>query len=152
MKKVLMGMALVMCMVFGVVCMAQASPMDDAKAMTEKAVAFLKANGKEKAFAEFNNPQGQFVKGELYVYVQSFEGVILAHGGNTKLIGQNHLDVKDPSGKLFVKEQLSLIKSKGSGWVDYVWTNPATKKVQPKKTWIMKVDGADMWVGCGVFQ
>jgi signal transduction histidine kinase len=152
MKKVLVGMALVICVVLGTVLMAQASALDDAKGLAEKAAAYLKANGKDKAIAEINNPKGQFVKGDLYVYLQDYNGVILAHGGNVKLVGQNHLEVKDPSGKFFVKDQIALLKSKGSGWIEYVWTNPATKKVQPKKSWIQKIDGADMWVGCGVFQ
>jgi cytochrome c len=152
MKKVVMGILLVTCMVFGVTVIAQASPQDDAKALAEKAAAYMKANGKDKAIAEINNPSGQFVKGELYVYAQGFDGIILAHGGNTKLVGQNHLEVKDPTGKFFVKEQLALVKSKGSGWVEYSWTNPATKKVQPKKTWVQRIEGADIWVGCGIFQ
>jgi cytochrome c len=151
MKKVLMGILLVTCVVFGVAVIAQASALDEAKAMTEKAAAFWKSNGKDKALAEINNPKGQFVKGDLYVYAQGFDGIILAHGGNQKLVGQNHLDVKDPSGKFFVKEQLEVIKTKGSGWVEYVWTNPATKKVQPKKTWIQRIEGTEVWVGCGVF-
>ena len=152
MKKVVMGIALVTCMVFGVTLMAQASTLEEAKALAEKAAAFMKANGKDKAIAEFNNPKGQFVKGDLYIFAQDFNGIMLANGGNPKLAGQNHLEVKDPNGKLFVKEMIALVKSKGSGWVEYSWTNPVTKKVQPKKTWIQKVEGMDLYVGCGIFQ
>ncbi len=36
--------------------------------MVEKAAAYVQANGKEKALKEFNNPKGQFVKGELYIF------------------------------------------------------------------------------------
>lgn len=104
------------------------------------------------AVAEFNNPSGQFKKGDLYVFAQDFNGLMLANGGNPKLTGQNHLELKDPTGKLFVKEMIESAKSKGSGWVNYSWTNPATKKVQPKKTWIQSVEGTDIYVGCGVFQ
>jgi cytochrome c len=151
MKKGWMVMMWALCGVLILTFAAQAATLDEAKALAEKASAFWKANGKDKALAEISNPNGQFVKGDLYVYAQDFSGVVLAHGGNQKLVGQNHLDVKDPSGKLFVKEQLDVIKAKGSGWVEYVWTNPATKKVQPKKTWVQKIEGADIWVGCGVF-
>ena len=151
MKKVWMGIAMVTLVVFGVVCMAQAATQEDAKALAEKAAAFVKANGKDKALAEFNNPKGQFVKGDLYIIAQDFNGVLLANGGNPKLVGQNHMEVKDPNGKLFVREMVKAAKAK-SGWVEYSWTNPVTKKVAPKKTWIIGIEGADYYVGCGVFQ
>jgi cytochrome c len=47
---------------------------------------------------------------------------------------------------------VEVAKTKGGGWVDYSWVNPATKKVQPKKTWVQRVEGADMYVGCGIFK
>lgn len=152
MKKLLTGILLATCMIFGATLMAQAATLEDAKALAEKAAAYMKANGKDKAVAEFNNPAGEFVKGDLYVFLQDFNGIMLANGGNPKLAGQNHFEVKDPTGKLFVKEMIDLAKSKGGGWVEYSWTNPSIKKVQPKKTWIQRVEGMDMYVGCGIFQ
>ena len=154
MKKVLCSMTLIAFLVmFGAVCVAQAATQEEAKAMAEKAAAYWKANGKEKAIAEFNNPSGQFVKGDLYVVAHDFKGAVLAHGGNPKLAGVNLLEQKDPnSGMFFVKVQIELAKTNGSGWVDYSWANPATKKVQPKTTWVKKIDGADYLVNCGVFK
>jgi cytochrome c len=151
MKRVTSWLVAAVLVVFGFVCVAQAATPDDAKALAEKAAAFYKANGKEKAIAEFNNPTGQFVKGDLYVVLQGFDGVLLANGGNQKIVGQNHLELKDPNGKFFVKEMVDVAK-KGGGWVTYAWTNPSTKKVQPKKSWIQKADGADIMINCGVFQ
>jgi len=152
MKKLLMGILLVTCMVFGVTLVAQASTIEEAKALAEKGAAYMKANGKDKAIAEFNNPNGEFVKGDLYLFAIDFNGIILAHGGNPKLVGQSFLEMKDPTGKYFIKEQLDLAKSKGSGWIEYNWTNPATKKVQNKKSWIQRIEGTDIYVGCGIFQ
>jgi cytochrome c len=138
--------------VFGMALVAGAATQEDAKAMVEKGVAFWKANGKDKAIAEFNNPKGQFVKGDIYIHVQDFSGVMLANGGNQKLVGQNHMEVKDASGKFFVKEQVETAKTKGSGWVSYMWTNPATKKVQQKTAWVQKVDGENIFIGCGIWK
>jgi cytochrome c len=152
MRKLAVLVAAVMMMVFGSVVVAHAVTADEAKAMTEKAVAFWKANGKEKAIAEFNNQKGQFVKGDLYVFVNEFGGAIVANGGNPKLVGQNHLELKDPSGKLFNKEMVEVAKTKGSGWIDYVWTNPISKKVQPKSAWIQRIEGTDSYLGCGYWK
>jgi signal transduction histidine kinase len=151
MKTALVVIVLAVFVVFGVASLAQAATLAEVKAMAEKAAAYYKANGKDKAVAEFNNPKGQFVKGDVYVVLQGYDGVLLANGGNPKLVGQNHLELKDPTGKYFVKEMVEAAK-KGGGWVTYSWTNPLTKKVQPKKVWVQKVEGAEMYVNCGLFE
>ena len=51
---------------------------EDAVAMVKKAVAIIKADGPEKAYAEISAPGGKFVDGGTYVVVQAFEGVTLA--------------------------------------------------------------------------
>ena len=68
----------------------------------KKAVAYLKKNGNEKGFAEFNKNPGPFVKGELYIFAFTPKGETLAHGGNPKLVGKVMYDLKDSDGKYFV--------------------------------------------------
>lgn len=127
------------------------SSAGDAQALVEKAVAYVKANGKDKAVAAFNNPCGGFVIGDLYIFMFDFSGVTLAHGADQKLVGQNLLDLKDADGKAFVKEFMHKVKS-GGGWVDYHWTNPKTKRVQAKTTYVKGIDGTDYFVGCGIYK
>jgi len=124
---------------------------DEAKALADKAVEFFKANGKDKAFEAFNNPQGEFVKGDLYIFVNDYSGNTLAHGGNSKLVGKNLNELKDADGKAFFQEFASKAKS-GGGWVDYKWSNPETKKIQPKSTYIKAIDGTDFYLGCGIYK
>jgi len=130
--------------------MAFADPKSDAIALVDSAIAFYKANGKDKAFAEINNKQGQFVKGSLYVFIWSPKGVILAHGANEKLIGKDMYPLKDSDGKPFVKEAVEIGNAKGSGWVDYKWPNPVSKKVEAKSTYVKKVD--DLIFACGIYK
>jgi len=152
MKRAVFACALAVMVAF-VAGIVHAASLDDAKALTEKAAEFWKTNGKEKALAEFNNPKGQFVKGDLYVVAHDFKGIVLAHGGNPKLVGTNLYDQKDPNGgKYFVREQIEVAKTKGSGWVEFSWANPVTKKVQPKKSWVIRIGHEDYLVNCGVFQ
>lgn len=126
-----------------------ASGKDDAVALVKKAVAYMKANGKDKTLAEISNPAGQFVKGDLYLFVQDNNGIMLAHGTNPKLVGKNLMNLKDPDGKLFVQEMIKTAKQ-GNGWVDYKWTNPVTKKIESKTSYIQAVD--DIWIGCGIYK
>ncbi len=124
---------------------------DEAKALADKANEFFKANGKDKACEAFNNPGGEFVKGDLYIFVNDYSGNTMAHGGNSKLVGKNLNDLKDADGKAFIQEFASTAKS-GGGWVDYKWTNPETKKIQAKSTYIKAIDGTDYYLGCGIYK
>jgi len=129
-----------------------AATLEEAKALGQKAAAYVKANGKEKGIAELGNPKGQFVKGELYVTSNDFNGVVLTNPTSPGLVGQNHIGLKDPNGKYFVKEMVEIAKTKGGGWLEYTWVNPATKKVQAKKAWVQRVEGMEVLTMCGVFQ
>jgi cytochrome c len=111
-----------------------------AEAMVKKAIEFLKANGKEKAFAAFNDQKGKFVDGDLYVMVYDMTGKCVAHGANAKMIGKDLIDMKDADGKLFVKERVELAKTKGKGMQNYKWTNPTNKQIEAKTAYIQKVD------------
>ena len=43
-------------------------------------------------------------------------------------------------GKPFVKERVELAKSKGTFWQDYKFTNPVTKKIEPKQMYCERLD------------
>lgn len=122
---------------------------DEATAMVKKAVAYVKANGKDKAFAEFSNPKGAFVDRDLYVMVYDMEGNNKAHGSNPKLIGKNLLEIKDADGVFIVKGLIDTAK-KGGGWFDYKWPNATTKAVEPKSTYVEKVE--DVLIGVGIYK
>lgn len=124
---------------------------DEAIAMVKKAEAYLKANGKEKAMAEFSNPQGSFRDRDLYVMVYDKTGTNQAHGANAKLIGKNLVDLKDADGKLIVKSFLdTAFAGAGKGWVDYKWPNPVSKAVEAKTTYVQRVD--DLLIGVGIYK
>jgi cytochrome c len=118
----------------------------EATAMVKKGVAFIKASGKDKGYAEITNKAGQFTDRDLYLVVYGLDGVVHAHGANEKMVGKNLIDLKDVDGKAFVRERVELGKSKGTFWQDYKFTNPVTKKIEPKSMYCEKLDEA---VVCG---
>jgi cytochrome c len=127
---------------------AQATP-DDAKAMVQKAKEFYQAQGKDKAMAAFKDPKGEFVKGDLYIYVLDMNGKMLTHP-KADLVGKDFMVVKDKDGKLFAVDMVKMAKEKGSGWVDYKWENPTTKAVDPKTVYFEKVD--DVILAAGAYK
>lgn len=124
---------------------------DEAVAMVKKAVALIKSDGKEKAFAAISDPANTtFHDRDLYIYVYDLNGVALAHGNNPKMVGKPLIGLKDNEGKPMIKEMIDLAKSKGKGWVDFKWPNPVTKAVEAKSGYIEKVD--EMMVGSGIYK
>lgn len=139
------------------ICMAVTLPAQDPKAraqtLVKEAVAFAKKNGKEALTKETNQGQGRFhVKGgdELYIFIYDTQGVCQAIGFQSQMVGVNRWGLKDPDGKFFLQEMITIAKTKGSGWVDYKYPNPKSGKIEAKASYVEFLDG---WVvGCGVYK
>ena len=132
---------------------AEKGTADEAVAMVKKAAEYLKKNGKDKAYAEFNNPKGQFIDRDLYIFAFSAngDGIETANGANPKLVGKNVLELRDADGRYMIKDILAIGMSKaGKGWVDYKWPNPSTGKLDGKRTYVERVD--DVIIGCGIYK
>lgn len=127
--------------------LAAARPQE-AKAWVQKAVAYYKSHGRTKALAEFSNPKGEFVKGELYIYVLDMNGKMLAHPKGS-LVGRDFSKIRDPHGRLFAVDIVNDAKANGRGWINYQWEHPATKLPAPKTVYFEKVD--DVVICSGVY-
>jgi cytochrome c len=124
---------------------------EEAKALAAAALAHVKKAGNEQAFKDFTTDKASWNKKDLYVVAQSSKGLVLAHGANEKLVGKNLLEVKDQNGKLFVRELIE-VGMKGEGWVDYDWSNPVSKKVEGKSSFVKGIPGFDGIVLVGVYR
>lgn len=125
---------------------------DDAKALVEKGIAHFKVVGPEKAFADFSDKDsGKWVNKDLYIVVLKSDGVIQAQGVNKALIGKNLWDVKDPNGKYFTRDLLEM-GMKGSGWVDYQFTDPVTKKLAAKSSYAARLPNYDGIIAVGIYK
>jgi signal transduction histidine kinase len=120
---------------------------DEAVAMVKGAVAFIKEQGPAKAYPEITNRTGKFVDRDIYVVVYGLDGKVLAHGGNAKLVGTDMLDAQDVDGKPFVKERTDLARQKADFWQDYKFSNPTTKKIEPKQMYCQRLDETAVCAG-----
>ena len=118
----------------------------EATAMVKKGVAAIKAGGKDKVYGEITAKNAQWVDRDLYLVVYGLDGTVRAHGANEKMVGKNLIDLKDVDGKAFVKERVELAQAKGTFWQDYKFTNPVSKKIEPKTMYCEKLDDS---VVCG---
>jgi len=152
MKKIWMAIlaSLFIAGVTGIAFPTESGTSQEAVAMVQKAIAYIKAHGQEKGLAEISNPKGPFVDRDLYVTVYDMNGKCLAHGANSKMIGKDLIDLKDPDGRPFVKERVETAKTKDKFWIDYKFTNPVSKKIEPKSMYCERA--GDMLVSCGIYK
>jgi cytochrome c len=124
--------------------------MDDAKILAERAAALVKEVGRDTALPKLNDPKGDYIFRDLYVFLIGYDGMMYAHG-RPAVLGKNMLELKDASGKFFVKEMAIFAKEGGkAGWVDYMFQNPATGKIEPKSSYVIPFD--DFYVGVGAYK
>lgn len=114
------------------------------------AVEFCKKEGKDKAFEEFNDPKGKFTDGELYIYAYDYSGKCLAHGANSRLIGQNLIEYEDPDGLKIIQALINAAKNHDRGFQPFKWPDPITKLNAPKIGYVEKVDD-NYFIGSGIY-
>jgi signal transduction histidine kinase len=121
-----------------------------AMALVKKAIAHIKAKGRDAGLRNLSNANGEFVDGEFYVAVNDMAGICLAHGTMPHLIGQSHYELKDADERFFVQEYIKIAINQDQGWLDFRWANPATQKVQEKSGYVERL--GDMIVSCGIYK
>ena len=146
-KQLLVGLTITCIAWGGSVGAAERGTADEAVAMTKAAVAYIKSATPEKAYADIVAKDARFVDRDLYVMVYDMQGKCLAHGGNAKLVGKDLIENEDADGKLYVKERVELAKTNGSFWQDYKFSDPLTKKIEPKRTYCEKANDSIVCVG-----
>ena len=124
---------------------------EEAAAMVKRAVALLQQKGKSELIADVNLlGKGRFVDRDLYLSVYSMTFQCVAHGANPRLIGVDGTSFKDAAGKLFVRDIVAAAQAHGSGWIDYQWAHPVTKKILRKSTYFEKE--GDLVIACGFYK
>ena len=126
------------------------STQAEAKALVEKGVEFCKKVGVEACIEEFNKPESQFVKDDLYIWANDFDGIITAHP-KKPLKGKNLYRYKDKVGNQLFKNCIEKVKADGSGWVDYIWEHPTNGEQTLKTSFVIGI-GKDQLIGAGVYK
>jgi cytochrome c len=123
----------------------------DAKQMVEQAIEHIKDVGTAKAFEDFSTPGGKWHNKDIYLFCYKMDGTNVCHGANKALIGKNLIDLKTADGQYLIKNLADIAKTKGSGWIDYQWPHPLTKKTESKRAYVIKIPGYDGLVGAGCY-
>ena len=141
------GSALIALVVAGA-AFANGATRAEAQAQVAAAVNHAKKVGTEQATKDINAAPEWKVKG-MNVILNNVNGLVLASSLNERLVGKNTLEMKDPSGKAFVKDMVATA-NKGEGWVDYQFINPESKKLEERAMFVRKVPGTETFVGVAI--
>ena len=120
--------------------------------VVKDAVGRIEKDGRA-AFQLFHDPTGPFLAKNAYIFVFDTTGVDLVNPAFPNLEGRNLLDLKDTQGKQLIREMFDVVKTSGSGWVDYMWPKPGESVSTQKSAYVSKAKIGDQWVlvGCGVY-
>lgn len=138
--------------------LARYIPTQGTSTTPEELVAFVQAayeyarqNRKETALSEFNNQNGQFVDGELYIFAYDMSGKTLALPFQPELLGTNRWNATDANGTAFIQQIIQTAQS-GGGFVRYSYADPADNfAVKPKVSYVLMA-GQDWLIGSGIYE
>ncbi len=125
-------------------------------ALVEKAVALMLEEGttdegRRSVFDRFEDPDGEFVEGEYYLFVYNLDGTVIAHEAQPDIIGKNLIDKEDADGVKMIAEMVRIAKEDGTGWISYLWPYPGTGEIKPKRAYIGRPGQMEMFIGCGYY-
>jgi len=123
----------------------------DLIAFVEGAREFALNHTKEEALKAFNNPNGMFVKEELYIIAYDFNGTRLAHPYMPEATGENALNVTDPNGVDQVRNMRDFAADWGDGFFYYIWPNPAKDNARELKLCYVTKVNDDWFLASGVY-
>ena len=86
-----------------------------------------------------------------YIFVDSWEGISLAHGQQPDLIGTNMWEAEDSKGNKTTQMIVAASKKKEGGYVNYWWRKSSTGNESPKIAYAKSVSDWEILVGTGVY-
>ncbi|WP_006788110.1 cache domain-containing protein [Thiorhodospira sibirica] len=124
--------------------------LEEAQKMSEMAAALVNDQGRDAAFAAFNEKNSDYWFKDLYVFCMDMEGVMLFHPIRPELAGQSLLEF-DRYGSFLFKDMIAVAQSSGSGWVDYNWPHPGTDEIRAKTSYVSK-NNEGFFCGVGAYK
>jgi cytochrome c len=123
---------------------------DHAKALAERAAHHIGEVGPQQALDDFNDPRNGYIRDDLFPFAYSAEGIVLCCNPLHALVGRDAKSFRDSDGKAFGQEIIDTVNAHGSGWVEYRMTNPRSRKIEDKISYVIKV--GNIIVGAGAYK
>ena len=119
-------------------------------AFVSEGVVYSREHGKQASLAEFNNPNGSFVRGDLYIFAADYNGTSLASIALPQRVNTSFYNDVDVTGQYYMRNKINISRS-GGGFIVIHFPNPAHNLTpEPKLCYVHDVDGT-YWIGAGMY-
>lgn len=116
----------------------------------DDAALYAESVGRKEALATFNDQEGPYVRGDLYIYALDMDGIALALPHQPELLGTSMLDLTDHHGLNVTRIEIALSRL-GGGFIYYHYPNPERgMQPEPKVSYVRMVDDT-YWIGAGIY-
>ena len=122
---------------------------DEARAMVERALAHLHEVGREQALKDFNDPKGDWIDRDLFIFCLDRTGTILVNGMRPERVG-NNVNSLDGLRGTHHADRMWEAADAGGAWVRYELVHPTTGQLVPKESFVKAIDEETL-VSCGCY-
>ena len=128
----------------------QQGSAEEAYELVQRAMAYRRQCPSTAAFLrDITDLSKGYFDRDMYVFVFDRNGNYRAFGGNPAKVNTSVNQVPGIDGPGLI-QAVFMQADRESGWVEYDITNPANGRVQPKMSYVQKMD--DLALGCGVYK
>lgn len=107
------------------------------------------ASDAKTTFGLINQHDKQLTQDDLYAFVVDLKTKrFVAHGFSSRLIGTDFMSLRSTDGKPIGKDILQQMTAYETGEITYQWRNPITGQNELKRTFLQRVNGYVVAVGC----
>jgi len=130
---------------------------DDLASFVRNASEYGNLAGQQASLAEFSKQEGTFSHGNLYIYAYDYNGTLLAHPYQAKVVGTDRSGWADARGLPVIRIGAATA-SAGGGFIAYLYPAPeggvvdekALDTYEPKIGYVAPV-GDTWWIGSGIY-
>jgi len=94
---------------------------------------------------------GMRYEGSEYIFAYDYNSVTLIHAGKPELVGQNHSNLKDPTGIYPIRGMSELARTKGEGGFAYMWPKAGSVEPYAKYSYVKAYKPWNMYFGTGIY-
>jgi len=123
---------------------------DQARNMVFKAMEHIRSVGYDQAVRDFHDPRFGFIDRDMYIFIFDRAGYYVVHASMPEKDGTDLRSAPGLDADKLVADAWEVCDRDQGGWVNYTITNPVTREVQAKTSYVEPLD-ADRLLGCGCY-
>jgi len=123
---------------------------DQARNMVFKAMEHIRSVGYDQAARDFHDPRFGFIDRDMYIFIFDRAGYYVVHASMPEKDGTDLRSAPGLDADKLVADAWEVCDRDQGGWVNYTITNPVTREVQAKTSYVEPLD-ADRLLGCGCY-